>query len=353
MPSEGFEFWRASSYRLLDSGSPGFLEAVPGEPWRRSAPTDSYRPAGKTRKIEAGPHLDFLRLKRLMEGNDRQTFDEGLISFANRYGLLGLFHESHSAMRLPGRKLWVAPEAVIRDDGGLVHVDPATEGTELLLDLLDRQGFFNAARSRFEQKGQAREAARSRVAAPSEVTFQRRSYRGLWRGDPTSYALDPKAVGWEEAKSSSGGLLLPTEDTSSRVGVLATREYTEGWRIALLDFPSENLRPDNKVLKTALNARLSGVSPYSPEKDEGMGRGWRCTSLHQAMYLMLWLDLTGGRSVVKCEATGCPNWFRQGSQPDSKYCPHPDSPSKTSRCALREAQRESRRRKAETTRTNA
>ena len=83
----------------------------------------------------------------------------------------------------------------------------------------------------------------------------------------------------------------------------------------------------------------------NPREDEDMGRGWRCSSLLQAMYLMLWLDLTGGRSVVKCRARGCPNWFRQGSQPNSIYCPHPKDPSRPSPCADREEHRKYRRRK--------
>lgn len=165
--------------------------------------------------------------------------------------------------------------------------------------------------------------------------------------------MDSTSVGWEEARDSCGGLLVLTEDTSSRVSVLGRREHTEDWRTALLDFPSGDLRPENKRLRAVLNSRLSGVSPYSPEKEEGMDRGWRCSSLLEAMYLMLWLDMTGGRSVVKCQAEGCPNWFRQGSQPNSMYCPRPDDPSKTSRCAQREMQRRSRRRKAEAARAGA
>jgi hypothetical protein len=349
MPPEGVSFWQAGSYRLPEEGSPGYLEAVPGAPWRRASPTGYYKPAGKTRELKAGPHLDFLRLKGLME-SDREAFDEELISFANKYGLLGLFHKNYSPPILPARKLWVAPEAVIADDGELRHVDPATEGTDLLLDLLDEQGYFDMEGSPYGSRREKREAARAtKVAMPSEVTFLRKSSRGSWRGDPTGYELGTAPLVWEEAKDSCGGLLVLTEDTSSRVGVLSTREHTDlsGWRTVLLDFPSEDFRLDSKVLRAALNSRLSGVSPYSQEKEEEMDRGWRCSSLLEAMYLMLWLDMTGGRSVVKCRARGCPNWFRQGSQPDSIYCPHPDDPSMPSPCAIRQVKRESRRRRAE------
>ena len=345
LPPEGITFLRANSYRLPEGGSPGYVEAEPGTPWWSSAPTASYKPAGKTAELEAGPHLDFLRLKTLLE-NDQRSFDKKLVRFTNDYGLLGLFRENHEPAKLPGRRLWVAPEAVVEADGMLRHVDPATEGTELLLDLLGRQGYFNAEGSKYERRDQARESARSRVAMPSEVAFVRRVYRGPWRGDTTGYDVEPARVGWKEAREPYGGLLVLTEDTSSRARVLCTREHTEHWRMALKDFPSGDLRPKDKVLRAALNSRLSGVSPYSPEDEADMNWGWRCSSLLEAMYLMLWLDMMGGRSLVKCRSRGCPNWFRRGSQPDSMYCPHPEIPGKTSLCALREAKRASRRRQA-------
>jgi hypothetical protein len=342
---------RADSYRLPEGGSPGYLGAEPGTPWRSSAATASYKPAGKAAELEAGPHLDFLRLKALLEKNDRRSFDEKLVTFANDYGLLGLFRENYEPAKLPDRRLWTAPEAVIRADGRLRHVDPATEGTELLLDLLDGQGYFNADGSKFGRRDQARGSARSRVAMPSEVAFVRRSFRGPWRGDPTGHDLEPEVIGWEEAREPYGGLLVLTEDTSTRARVLCTREHTEHWRTALMDFPSGDLQPEDKVLRGALNSRLSGVSPYSPLDEADMNRGWRCSSLLEAMYLMLWLDMTGGRSLVKCRATGCPNWFRRGSQPNSMYCPHPVTPGKTSLCALREAKRASRLRQEDAERS--
>jgi hypothetical protein len=345
LPPEGITFLRADSYRLPKEGSPGYVEAEPGTPWRSSAPTASYKPAGKAAELEAGPHLDFLRLKTLLE-NDRRSFDEKLVTFANEYGLLGLFRENHDPAKLPGRRLWVAPEAVVGADRTLQRVDPAQEGTELLLDLLDRQGYFAADGSKFGRRDRARESARSRVAMPSEVAFVRRSYRGPWRGDPTGHDLEPEAISWEEAREPYGGLLVLTKDTSTRARVLCTREHTEHWRTALMDFPSGSLRPDDDVLRAVLNSRLTRVSPYAVRNEDRMDRGWRCSSLLEAMYLMLWLDMTGGRSLVKCRSTGCPNWFRRGSQPDSMYCPHPEIPGKTSPCALREAKRASRRRQA-------
>jgi len=287
-----------------------------------------------------------------MEDDKREEFDKDLISFANDYGLLGLFHENYSPPILPKRKVWVAPEAVIREDGELRRVDPATEGTELLLDLLDEQGYLDTEESPYGSKREKREAARSiKVAMPSELTFLRKSSRMARRGDPASYDLGVTPIGWGRAKGPYGGLLVLTEDTSSRIAVLSTCEYTGSWMRALEDFPPGYLQPENKVLRAVLNSRLSGVSPYSPLEEEEMYSGWRCSSLLEAMYLMLWLDMKGGRSVVKCRAQGCPNWFRQGSQPDSVFCPNPSDPSKNSPCAIREMKRRSRHRQAEARQT--
>jgi hypothetical protein len=57
----------------------------------RFAPFAAYRPTSKkTRDVEAGPHLAFLRLKKDLLGN-RRRYRENLERFVNDYGLLGLF----------------------------------------------------------------------------------------------------------------------------------------------------------------------------------------------------------------------------------------------------------------------
>jgi hypothetical protein len=45
----------------------------------------------------------------------------------------------------------------------------------------------------------------------------------------------------------------------------------------------------------------------------------------------------GGRSIVKCETERCPNWFKQGSQTHSMYCPNPDDPRLPSKCASKQS----------------
>jgi hypothetical protein len=38
------------------------------------------------------------------------------------------------------------------------------------------------------------------------------------------------------------------------------------------------------------------------------------------MYLMLYLDLTGGAELRECASHDCPNYYRVGPQLGSKYC---------------------------------
>jgi hypothetical protein len=61
--------------------------------------------------------------------------------FASAFGLLGVIHEDFLLPPiLPTEKLWVAPEAVVETDGTLRRLDPETEGTEVLFDLLEKRG---------------------------------------------------------------------------------------------------------------------------------------------------------------------------------------------------------------------
>jgi hypothetical protein len=66
---------------------------------------------------------------------------------------------------------------------------------------------------------------------------------------------------------------------------------------------------------------LFGVSPRPFIGEDGnLERGWRCGSLLEAMGVMLFLDLTGGNTIKRCQSRGCLNYYRVGSQPQSKYC---------------------------------
>lgn len=304
LPAEGVAFWRADSYKV----SGAWIEATPEAAWKRATPAAFYKPSGKTREVEAGPHLNLLKLKGLLAASPH-LFDKAVVVFVERFGLLGMMHEDLLLPPiLPAGKLYVSPEAVVERSGELRQVD-TQEGTELLLDLLSRQ--------LPNWRPEKRRTVLRKIALPSEVTLLRRVYHGPWRD---SYRLERESVVWQEAREPYGGLLLLDGSTSTKVSVLSTRESLADWQLVLEDFPSGKFVPGDWRLRGYLNARLTGISPYMPESGDEVRRGWRCSSLLQAIHLMLWLDLTGGRSVRKCGLSDCHNYFREGSQSGTLYC---------------------------------
>lgn len=310
MSPEGVSFWRADRYRVSGARIEAETEAI----WRREGPVAFYTRPDKARTTE-GPHLSFLKLRSLV-GDDilwgplEPSAAVAIAVFATEFGLLGAIQEKFVLPPVPPpRKLYVVPEAVVDRGGRLRRVD-AEEGAQLLLDLLNRQ-FPNLRR-------EARSVALNKIAHSSEVMLLPRSYSGPW-SDPQRIGLDP--VRWNDLKERYGGLLVLDQDASARVSVLCTGEPLTEWGLALADFPSGELRPEDPYLKRYLNSRLTDVSPFSPENEEGFRRGWRCSSLLQAMRLMLWLDLTGGRFLRECGLRDCHNFFREGSQGDKTlYC---------------------------------
>jgi hypothetical protein len=296
---------------------------------------DSYLPPGKKGEVGEGPHLIFLKLKWLLGGNTG-VYDQALRVFAHRFGLLGLFHEEFSPPRPAHEvKAWAAPEAVIGANGALRCVDPAMEGTKLLLDLLQSRGDLREGKVKrgtpptYELRGtlkHKRNMARLHaVALPSELECVRKPRYGFW---------GTEIVPWEEAKREYGGLLVLDEEADNGVSVLCTQEPYDEWQIALENFLYPN-EVNERVFKAYLNRRIGeGVSLYSPEDEEGFRQGYRCSTLLKAIHLLIWLNKTGGGSIRKCEAPGCPSWFQAGSQPGSMYCPPPPG-KKQSRCASR------------------
>src|ERR671932_550609 len=301
---EGVTYWRASKYRKL--------RATPDAVWKRFNPFDDYKPTSKTREVNAGPHLAFLKLKELQKDKDR-NYLTALDVFASTYGLLGLLYEVYSPPILPHPKIFVAPEGVIDEHGRLRRVDPMGRGVELLLDLLQHQ--------RFIKDEQEREMIRSElVASPSELAFAQKRATGLWSPDPSGQELSTEQTTWEEAKERYGGVLVLDARSSSRVSVLCTKESSADWDLKLEDFPAPPYGT-SKPLATYLNKELIGVSPYLHLSEDGeYERGWRCPSLLKAMYLMLWFDLSGGSAIRQCESRGCFTYFRVGSQSRTKYC---------------------------------
>ena len=140
----------------------------------------------------------------------------------------------------------MAPEAVVEADGTLRRLDPETEGMELLFELLGKQGSFSAGRLKYVEEALKREAARSCVALPSELTLLRRHLTGPWR-DP--HRVDLRPVDWENAKERYGALLVLDKATSTRVSVLCTRQSVTTWRRVLLDFPTGEYRPEDRSIR--------------------------------------------------------------------------------------------------------
>lgn len=356
--------WRATDYEVvgdLDSravrgvtGQP-VIEAAQGATWERFSPFDSYRATAKARTLEAGPHLTFLWLKRLWEEHRdgqfrlpnkslRQTewfrkhlsqtgavreileqsgvFRKALILFAREYGFLGLFEEDFPGKPvLPRSKTLIAPEAFIDGRGRLRRVEPATKGKELLLEALAPAGHFSAGHSPRPLNDLERRSAYGTMALPSEARFE----SGAPRLGGTEPPLEPRRLeSWEGIRKHFGALVLLDDRAADGVSILCTREPLRRWEVAFRFFPSS--APEGDVVLdddsyVFLNSFLADVSPRAlVGKGGNLERGWRYRSLLQAMYLMLYLDLTGGNTIKKCLSRGCPNYFRQGPQGRSKFC---------------------------------
>ena len=113
--------------------------------------------------------------------------------------------------------------------------------------------------------------------------------------------------------------------------MVCTRESVDDWLEYLDNFPS-SADTSAKRLAGHLNAVLDDVSPYVSVGEDGrLEGGWRCSSLLEAMHVMLFLNLTSDRTIRKCESRRYPNYFRIGWQSKSKYC--------SKRCANRASTR--------------
>jgi hypothetical protein len=258
----------------------------------------------------------FLRLKELCQ-EQPDLFEIALILFAERYGLLGAFEEDYQQHPVfPIGQMLVAPEAVIDGEGRLRFVDPSTEGRKLLIDLLEPKGWRLSGERDLKAK-------HSVISLPSAIQFiakQPDLDSFLWpsREAPRQLAL------WEEIRKDFGALLVLDEEAFKGVSVLCTREPLRRWTVSLQLFPSgdtpaEQLANDRSL--SSFNSYLEQAAPRAVlGKDGNLERGWSCRSLLQAMYVMLWLDLTGGSTIKKCKRRKCSNYFRIGSQSKSIYC---------------------------------
>jgi hypothetical protein len=246
--------------------------------------------------------------------------------FATNYGLLGVFEEEYVWPPIfPQGKIVIAPEAVIDSQGKLQEVDPDTEGRELVWWALAERGRY------LSDFLLPREIMYSSIALPSEVQV---IPNGPFIDNFWPVVPHRQPVPWEVIKEDFGVLLVLDEESYIGVSVLCTREPLQRWRASLGSFPSGDMPVDQLVSHSynAFNWRLRQVSPYLRLGEDGkLKGGWRYRSLLQAMYILLWLDLTGDNTIKKCQSRRCPHYFRVGSQSKTKYC--------SERCANRASTR--------------
>ncbi len=321
--------WRASEYKITKNATEYWtkVEATANAEWVRYSPFALYQPASKARHVESGPHLPFLKLNNVLEERP-ELFDKALQVFVRNYGFMGALEQDYDLRRpiRPEGKAYIAPEAVIDDRGRIRLVDPATEGKELLLDLLEkRHGTY---------EDRARRLAHERMALPDEALFKAKhpDLSCEW------YPIEPRQlVPWEDIKWDFGAIMVLDEEAFQGVSVLGTQEPVGRWVKSLKFFPSGDTPADSLVsqLYTSLNSYLQEVSPRVVIGEDGsLNQSWKYDSLIEAMYIMIYLDLTGGSTIKKCRSRGCSNYFRIGSQSKSIYC--------SERCASRASTRKRR-----------
>lgn len=319
-------YWRANEYRLvgldMEDGEAAAIEAVPAARWFRYDPFSSYRPKGRNRDVGAGAHVQALKLAELWN-EESDLSDAALLVFAKEHGLLGIFEEDYLPYPvLPDEKIFVAPEAVIEDSGELRLLDPATDGKELLLEAQERDSFF-------EEFPEFKDLRHEMIAMPDEVRFTPKIPHSSFLPDETA-----DLVRWDAIKEQLGGLLIFDEDSFLGASVICTREPLIRWSLTLSAF-SFLADLTTKEQAKVLNGALLDASPFVRVSEEGnLERSYQCPDLRTAMYLMFYLDITGGSAIKKCQSSGCPEYFRTGAQSESKYC--------SERCANRASTRRGR-----------
>jgi len=323
-------YWRASEYRpvgldeYVDNDDAPAIEAVPGARWFKYNPFSSYRSKSKNRDVGAGAHMHFMKLQSLLHEDESDLFGTALFVFVQEHGLLGMFEDDYLTYPvLPEGKLSIAPEAVIDEGGELRRIDPATEGKELGLQASEHNSFYR-------EFPEYKELQHEMIALPDEVRFTPKDPDYPFLPNGGSAGLVP----WNAIKEQLGGLLVLDQSLFPGVHVICTREPLIRWLHELEVF---SVLKDMTIEEqaNALNGPLADASPLVHVTEDGnLERSYQCHNLLTAMYLMFYLDLTGGSTIKKCQSSGCPEYFRTGAQSESKYC--------SERCASRAATRRGR-----------
>lgn len=342
----------ASKYKIAgraenDEENPLRLEADRWARWKQYDPFDKYKPgASKRRVIDAGPHLDFLNVygeirrgdqeirKALQKGWDAdQEINEADVNalsaakqFTERHGFLGLLSQHYLDQPvLPSGKPFIAPEAVFSEKGQLIPIDPATEGRALLSPggNLDQLAATKRGRAAIAATHFTAPVPYDRIALPSEVSFIATYADHLL---PLYDAHAGELVPWEKIKEPFKAMLVLDEDAPARVSVLPTAEPVRLWMMALgffqlACFPELDGEDEDWKIGKIRRGTTGASLDLTRGEDGGYERNWRCDTLLESIYVMLWLDVTGGNKIRKCQSPGCPKYFRMGSQPGSKHCP--------------------------------
>jgi hypothetical protein len=151
------------------------------------------------------------------------------------------------------------------------------------------------------------------VAAPSHIKF-RRNLDPAGVGGPWIDESDFELVPWAVIKEQFGAQLLLDPKSESGVSVVCTREPIDEWLEYLDNFASSAAAPTGAgVLASYLNSVLDDISPYVLVSEDGTLEGvWRCSNLLEAMHVMLFLDLTSGRTYNEVPEVGMPELLSDG-----------------------------------------
>jgi hypothetical protein len=341
-----------------DSLRPEYVEAAPDAKWARVDPFRYYKPLVNRSEADPihPPHKPFAKMSDLARDQSaprrrtrqgRKQLYKGIEVFAHYYGFMGFFREAFASPTLPEQAEpllnWVAPDALIDDrTGELRIIDPKREGTRLLEKLLDqRYGPFGS--------GRGVELKRKDLTWPDELRFPR---LGLDYGEfglqkPSFGDRHSNACPYEEVQERFGIRFVLDEHAREGVSIIATREPLDFWLAELKSFRPAPPGP------AYFDQTLEGVSPRAVANEEGsLDPSWRCPSLLKAVYLMLYLDETAGTRLLKCQAPGCPEYYRVGPRGrESFYCPPPPG-RKESRCTSRVTSQRYRERQRRKTGTN-
>lgn len=342
--NEGARYWRASKHEVqIDSQGLLWIEAARDTKWSLFSPLRHYSPSAPPREARRGPHTEFIRLKEsILEMSNLETALEEakrIVSFADKYGLLGRVYEWYSAPILPADKWYVLPDAAITTNGEWKELDNSskdtrkTEGFKLLQKWVTPDYLLPP----------------QVVARPSELKFAYKRNRPAKRPDPAGFEPSPELVDWATVQEPFGVVMLLDGTSGPGARMHSTRELADSWQFVLpsCSKPLAELSDlEKRNLALSLRAELSGVSPYPSlnERDE-WERGWRCPSLLQAICLMLYYDLTGHVDIRKCALPSCGDYFRTTAESRSKYCPS-EEPNKASKCASAATSRRYRARRA-------